>query len=230
MYPFGHLFARNWSVLLFLVLVLSIVFIIEKENFDATYSVNDIVADVLGFFFGTVTVVRKLSNKVSHYKKINRNRFSLLSAIKLLEKLERRSSVLYGKHARVSKNDQACDLFGRLSRDSMRRAHKMRFRISGWRSNQSDGEDMPAMQKIFRIHSAFEKLVPISDSLKGAVQVALAIEQKKESICRQMKSEFEDGWKIKEIENLLKVTSERVLWLEQMQGKSSSEPKAKIGA
>lgn len=227
LFPFAHLFAKNWSVLLFVVLLLSLFLIVEKESFDASYSVNDIVADVLGFFMGTVAVVHWFSRKAKSLSRINVREISIRAAMILLEKIERKSAAHYGKCARISKNEEASGLFARLSRDSMRRAQKMRFRSSGWGSSADSGAKATDLEASFQLNHIFEHEAPSLDSYKGAIQASIEVENKKQTVCRRLRQEFHEDWKIKEIEIVLKAIRERVDWLEKVfsAAKGSAESK-----
>lgn len=198
--PLSRNIFRNWSGLLLTVLMLSLAAICAKELLDEQASVNDIVADILGFFLGFALISDhfyrrgKTLNRAEE-REVQGHKVSLRSTLSLIEKIERRSCEFYRKAAKQLPSARASGLCFLLGQDAEKRAKQVAFSMTGWR-NRGGGEELSAaVENAFSSQQLFALDFSPASSPKEVLQIALEHERKKFSIFSKLERAFHEEWK-----------------------------------
>lgn len=217
--PFSRMLFRSWSGFLFTVLLLSLAAICGKEWLDAEPSVNDIVADILGFFLGIALITdyfyrREKTVDRAEEREVAGHRVSLRSTLSLIEKIERRSAEFYRKAAESSPSTRASGLCLLLANDANKRAKRVAFTLFGWKNRRDSEELTAAVENAFSSQKLFSLDVLPSSTPKEVLQIALEHEKKKLSLFTKLEGAFHEEWKVMQLEAILAKLSKEIRKLE----------------
>lgn len=225
LYPYCRLFHKDWEKMLFFVVGLSLVSMVAKEYFDSGVSVNDIVADILGIFFGTALLAlffrlkdKNLSKNV--FVSVFQQEFSLHGMLMIAQKIEERASVFYEEAGGIADFTPLKDLFKEISMEKRERYHGITAIINKWLPKEPNKDFYLWVEKEFRKHYTFAEHFCSADRSVDILKYAIKQEKNMKEFYRAFKQIFPRKWGRSYVQWLVKG--------ETQQGKSLSRMLSKI--
>ncbi len=207
-FPFRRLYFRSWPRFLWTILGLSFVCVCAKEFYDQQLSINDLVSDALGFFFGIVAltlgfIFRSKRIDRAEEKVVDNTKISLRSTLRLFERIEKKSGDFYSSAAHRIPEKLASALCQLLAKDAYRRANKIYYLLSSWKKISEPEGLSEAVDQAF----SSEHLFSLS-SLEGAnaeqvLKIALEHERAKRKIFEKFETAFHEDWKLLQLERAI---------------------------
>lgn len=206
--PFRKSYFRTWPRFLWWILGISFVCVSAKEFYDQQLSINDLVSDALGFFFGTVTLTLGFISRSrridrAEEKVVDNTKISLRSTLKLFERIEKKSGDFYSNAAHRIPEKLASALCQLLAKDAYRRANKIYYLLSSWKKISEPEGLNEAVDKAFSSEHLFSLSSLEGASAEQVLKIALEHERAKKKIFAKFETAFHEDWKILQLERVL---------------------------
>jgi hypothetical protein len=219
--PFSRKIFRGWPSFFIFILAISFVSICGKELMDRRISLNDLAADILGFFFGLMILslsFQRMGRKLDRTKEkiVVDYTISLRSTLALIERIERRSSEFYDTASIQISENKTSEICKLLSKDAQKRANNIGYMLSGWSRKPEPLHLASAIEKAFSSDQIFALDFSRVKNAKDALEIALDHERKKFALFSKFESAFHEEWKVIRLEMVLENLNLQVTKLEQL--------------
>lgn len=232
LYPFYLRKGEKWKKTLLFVIVLSFMTMVVKELIDAEFSVNDVVANILGLFFGTAIVStlfhfkEKVSSKQNKHKsssgdiekkdnetekhfqgdKIEDQKLvSLRNLVALGAKIHEKGVSLYDGIFEGLSDPKVQELCVRLAQDKREEADKLRRLLFRWPHKVIDVEFFKEMEEEIKDREIYNMHILVDSTERDLLNYAIKQEEKISSLFSSFKGSFlKDPWKMKQLEIFIK--------------------------
>ncbi len=207
-FPIRKKIFRSSTHLLQWILGISLVCVCAKEFFDSAPSVNDLVSDLLGYFFGVAFLfstfhwrARRIDRAVE--RTIENQSMSLRTTLKFVERIERKSGDFYSSYAKKLRDIRASAICELLARDSYARANKTYYLLSSWKKKEEPLGFFEAMEKQFLGDETFALAIQEHYRPEQVMERALLFEKTKLLALTKFESAFAEDWKLFQFEGVL---------------------------
>lgn len=250
LYPFYIRNRENWEKLLIAVVVLSFLVMVVKELFDPEISVNDIVADILGLFFGTSIVssafhlgsklpskqnkhlkqkILKEYNEIKQYVKkmgnVNQRQISLRNVVAIGIKIQEKGVTLYEVITKKTSDPKKRELFSMLAKEKREDAKKLNILLSRWSPKVPDPDFLEWMDKEIDHQEIFISNTLIDSSEQEILEYAIKQEDNISSLFSSFKKNFPKySWKMTQLESLILAVKENRDKLDQRLAQLNESP------
>lgn len=231
-YPICRKYKKNWIVLLVVSVVLSLLAMVVKEFFDDHISINDIVADILGIFFGSAVVAltflyesqpleseKDLCERPSvpqkkakreetyvfspnHYPLANR-KVSLRILLSMGVKVELRGEAYYRRASRKVSNPEVKIIFAKLAAEQKEQARGIQNILEKWLPRPLDPNFANWFDLEIIRHDIFTTEPTEEVTEREALEYAIRSAMKIRGLYRIFMNCFPEEWKKLSLEELI---------------------------
>lgn len=209
-YPFARYFGRYWRTSVVIACVVSFILMVGKEFVDSEFSVNDVVSDFLGVFFGTASLSFLFANlekpmtmEARELTSLLQRKVSLRDLLAVGARLEERGKQFYLKAASVLTDPEAIVICELLAKQEMSHQDRISSILKHWVHREPDHEFLKAVENIVQTLHIFSDDPPAGAFTEDILKIALANENKTRQFYESFKKHFDEPWKIKYLEEMI---------------------------
>lgn len=206
LYPYCRAYHKSWLRLLILAIIFSFIAMVMKERFDATISVDDIVADMLGLFFGMALVAAIFSRGNMRFLKegvVSDEKVSLRTLLSIAARIEEQSAVFYEKAALKMSDAGARELSLKISVEEKKHADRITAVLNGWLPALPDPDFIKQVHEAASRHGIYNGPFPHDISDQELLQYAIDHEIKMAGFYGSFKGIFPDEWRKSYVQELV---------------------------
>lgn len=219
LYPYSRYRKNAWKRMITLSIIFSFLVMIVKEIFDNNISGMDVMADILGLFFGVacISILFSLGNKMLSKAALGLERhISLRDLLVAAVSIERRGVKFYEDAAKQVRNLKANELCLTLAKEEALHAKNIAALLNRWLTKAPDPDFLVWVEEEAMCYNIFRQPIAQTASEQEIILYAIAQEKNSYAFYASFRDYFPDTWKRIHIDTLMQAEKDHEIRLAKL--------------
>jgi rubrerythrin len=215
LYPICKKFHFTWIKTIFVVLACSVIAMVLKEYFDPKVSVNDIVSDILGIFFGTAFLAALFVWGGKEMSKLAVGAFQIAGRVSLRDlmsvslSMEERAVAFFEEASNRLTDERAKELCKTLAREEQEEIDELRSILEQWPKKSPERDFIMALEEKITAQGLYVKPLFTVATREEVLEYAIDMKKLTQDFYSSFKDYFPRYWKREKVRELVEHHKER---------------------